>query len=366
MRKGGQDLPPHATQMRAFGVEPVDTSASSHAVTPGASLHGLIFAMRFDAHGVGHLIQAGDESLLADDFGQGFLWLHFDLARAQIETLLGEGRFGPARLAASAFGEDNHQRVIVEKSYIGGVVADLSRRPSDPGDDATSRLHFIMGPRSLVSGRRQPVESPEAARDAAREGARITSPFLLLETLIGYVIDAIIERGERLTESLDAIEDRILDESVRGDRRRLGPIRRDAVRLHRQLLGLRAVFHRLEEDGASLELDAAIITTAARLAQRLDALDRDMALAAERARLMQEELSARVADQSNRQLYTLSVLTALFLPPTLITGLFGINTKGLPFAEQEQGSWIVIGLALGSAALAYGIIRILGIRAPRE
>ncbi len=343
----------------------MDASAPGLAFRSTPTLAGLLFAMRFDAHGVGHLVpDAG--TLDTDNFGQGFLWLHFDLARAQLDSLIGEGRFGPKRLAAAVFAEDHHQRVTVENSHIGGVVADLARRPSDGGDDATSRLHFVIGPRSLVSGRRQPVESPEVARDAAREGARIVSPFVLLETLIGSVIGAITERGERLTDTLDEIEDRILDERVRGDRQRLGPIRRDAVRLHRQLLGLRAVFHRLEEDGVRQELDEPTITTASRLAQRLDALDRDMTLVVERARLMQEELSARVADQSNRQLYTLSILTALFLPPTLVTGLFGINTKGLPLADHEQGSWIVFGLAFASAGLAYGMIRVLGIRAPRE
>ena len=91
-----------------------------------------------------------------------------------------------------------------------------------------------------------------------------------------------------------------------------------------------------------------------------------MNLASERSRLLQEEISARLAEQSNRQLYTLSILTALFLPPTFITGLFGINTKGLPLAEYEHGSLVVILLALASAFLAYAIIRILGIRPPKE
>lgn len=352
----------------------MDAATRPRSDAAARALPGLLFAMRFDAHGVGHLLAPDDEDLRADafgesygqGFGQGFLWLHFDLGRADLDGLIGEGAFGPKRLAAAVFGDDHHQRVTVEGSHVGGVVADLARAPSDPDDDATARLHFIIGPRSLVSGRRRPVESPEAARTAAREGTRIPSPFQLLESLIGYVIETITERGERLTDALDLIEDRILDERVRGDRRRLGPIRRDAVRLHRQLLGLRAVFHRLEEDGEGSGLEASIVSTAARLAQRLDALDRDMTLAAERARLMQDELSARVAEQSNRQLYTLSILTALFLPPTLITGVFGINTKGLPLGDHEYGSWIVIGLAALSAALAYAIIRVLGIRAPRE
>ena len=55
---------------------------------------------------------------------------------------------------------------------------------------------------------------------------------------------------------------------------------------------------------------------------------------------------------------------SLFLTPTLITGFFGINTKGLPFADSERGSLTVFILAVGSAVLAYAIIRILGVRAP--
>lgn len=147
---------------------------------------------------------------------------------------------------------------------------------------------------------------------------------------------------------------------------RLGPIRSDAVRLHRQLLGLRAVFHRLEDDGSTQGLPAPAIAAAARIAQRLDALDRDMNLAAERSRLLQEEIGSQLADRSNRQLYTLSILTALFLPPTLVTGYFGINTKGLSLADNEYGSLIVLVMALLSAVLAYGIIRFMGLRAPRE
>lgn len=334
---------------------------------PKSDLPGLLWAMRFDEAGRGHLLHADVDVSGLGAFGEGFVWLHFDLAYARLESLTVEGHLGSRRLAASAFGEDEHQRITVDGSYVGGVVADLSRGGgNDPVEDVGGRLHFVMGPRTLVSGRRQPVESPEATRAAAAEGERIASPILLLETLIGYVTASIAASGSKLSDELDIIEDHILDERVRGERRRLGPIRRDAVRLHRQLLGLRAVFHRLEEDGADHDLPAIAIATAARIAQRLDALDRDMNLAAERSRLLQDELSARLAEQSNRQLYTLSILTALVLPPTLVTGLFGINTKGLPFADSENGSYVVMGLALVSAVLAYAIIRILGIRAPRE
>ena len=343
------------------------SSTSSAPIVPGQDRPAaLLWAMRFDERGCGHIVDTGIDFPDLGAFGEGFLWLHFDLGAANLDTPMREGRLGPQGLAASAFGPDNHQRVTIEGSHVGGVVADLGCLADGNGHDVSGRLHFVLGPRALVSGGHRPVESPEATRMAAADGARITSPVLLLETLIGYVITAIATSGARLSDELDGIEDRILDEPVQGDCKRLGPVRRDAVRLHRQLLGLRTVFHRLEDDGAAQDLPPEAITAAARLAQRLDALDRDMTLNAERSRILQEELSARVAEQSNRQLYTLSVLTALFLPPTLITGFFGINTKGLPLADNENGSLVVLLLALGSAVFAYWIIRILGIRSSRQ
>jgi zinc transporter len=90
-----------------------------------------------------------------------------------------------------------------------------------------------------------------------------------------------------------------------------------------------------------------------------------MTVVADRSRLLQEELSTRLAEQSNRQIYTLSILTALFLPPTLVTGIFGMNTKNLPFAEHENGSTIALMIALMSAAVAYAIIRLL-VQRPRR
>ncbi|GBU19294.1 MULTISPECIES: transporter [Methylobacterium] len=333
-------------------------------------LPGLLWAMRFDAAGRGRLV--GEDEVLPEPggFGEGFTWLHFNLNDARLATLVAEGRLGPRHLTAASFGSDPHQRLMVEDGHIGGVVADLvhgTGERAEPGEaDAGGRLHFVMGPRLLASGRRHPVAGPDLARDATTEGRCILAPFQLLEIIVEQVVGAMARMGGRLADELDEIEDHILDERVRGERRRLGPIRRDAVRLHRQLLGLRAVFHRLETAAADEQVPAVAVAAAARIAQRLDALDRDMVMLADRSRLMQDELASYLAQASNRQLYTLSVLTALFLPPTLVTGLFGMNTKGLPLADNESGSSVAIMVALVSAVAVFALIRVLGIRPPRD
>ena len=42
-----------------------------------------------------------------------------------------------------------------------------------------------------------------------------------------------------------------------------------------------------------------------------------------------------------------------------------MNVKGLPLGEDPNGFLVVMGLCVGSAVVAYGVIRLLGIRTPR-
>ena len=325
---------------------------------------GLLWAIVFDADGHGRLLRGVDATSGLGNFGSGFVWLHYDLERAVRVGVAVDGTLGPNRLTEAVFGPDEHQRITVDGDHIGGVVADLARPGAKPAP--AGRLHFVLGPRTLVSGRRGPSESPDATRVAVERGDAVASPIMLLEALVGHVVSAMADTGQRLADTLDGIEDHILVDRPRDDRRRLGPVRRNAVRLHRQLLGLAAVFHRLEADGATDEIHAPAVITAARLAQRLDALDRDMAFQAERARLLQEEVSERIAEETNRQLYVLSILSALFLPPTFVTGLFGMNVKGLPFGDDPRGFVGVMAISLASAVVAFALIRLLGIRPPRR
>lgn len=269
------------------------TAAPARLLSDEPALPGLLWAMRFDENGCGHLVGRDDPLPSPGAFGEGFAWLHVNLNDARLADLIAEGRLGPPRLTRAAFASDPHQRVTVEAGHIGGVVADLVCEGGAPAKvDAGGRLHFVMGPRLLVSGRRHPVLGPDLARDAATEGSAIHAPVQLLEIIVDQVVTTMAETGSRLADELDEIEDHILDERVRGERRRLGPIRRDAVRLHRQLLGLRAVFHRLEAAAVDEEIPAVAVAAAARIAQRLDALDRDMVMLADRSRLMQEELAS--------------------------------------------------------------------------
>ena len=121
------------------------------------------------------------------------------------------------------------------------------------------------------------------------------------------------------------------------EQRRIGRVRLQAVRVHRQLAQLRGMFHRLEPRMAA---DHAAMADAIRaLAQKLDAIDHEVGSLHERARLLLDEVALKMTETTNRRLFTLSVLTACLLPPTLVIGFFGMNTKDLPWQNTDGGTW---------------------------
>ena len=94
-----------------------------------------------------------------------------------------------------------------------------------------------------------------------------------------------------------------------------------------------------------------------KLSQRAAALDGDVLGTQADLRLLRDELDLQAAQRTNRNLYVLSILSALLLPATLVTGFFGMNTGGFPLAESPWGTFIAGLIALGSAAAVYVWLR---------
>jgi zinc transporter len=54
-------------------------------------------------------------------------------------------------------------------------------------------------------------------------------------------------------------------------------------------------------------------------------------------------------------------MTALLLPPSLVTGFFGMNTTALPFAEGLHGTAYAFGFIIISVMLSWLVLRRTGI-----
>ncbi|UGY22316.1 transporter [Bradyrhizobium septentrionale] len=317
---------------------------------------GLVWAFRLHHDGRAEALPIDKPIEPSHD---GRLWLHFNLSDVRTRAWLANMHI-PQLARDLLLSNDEFQQIHTIDNCVYGVFSDLVRSIDAPTEE-TDFLRFAMTERLLISGRHQALCAVDATRRVLESGYRVESVAALLEKIIHEVADTMDRIADKVGTEIDAIEDRVVAGETNSEMRgTLGRMRRTCVRLHRQLAGLRVLFHRLELKSMD-NLSPALRLQAGKLAQRLDGLDHDIVELRERSRLLEEELRFKLEEESNKHLHALSVVTMLLLPPTLVTGIFGMNTKGLPLTDVDSGFLVAAGLLIGSAVLAYLLMRRLGI-----
>ena len=134
-----------------------------------AALPCLLFAMVFDAAGRGRLWEGGG---LPEPVAEGFLWLHLDLVDARLDGLIAAGRFGPPALAVATFARDGHQRVVIEGTDLGLVIADRAREfDGRIADEPAGRLHCVSVRSASRAGAGTPPPPPRPPATRCWPGA---------------------------------------------------------------------------------------------------------------------------------------------------------------------------------------------------
>ena len=296
--------------------------------------------------------ELGDLSAHLDN---GFVWLHFNLIDVRACEWIARSGILPPNAAQFLLGNDSRIRIDTMGEAIAGVLGDLHFDfDLDPED--LGLVRFYARPDLVISGRRHALKAVERLRQQVIGGARIKSPIALLARLLDHLAATFEGLVHDMTDQIDSLEDRILSGRTDIESAEIGRARRLMARLRRHLNAERhELADILTELPAWCSDDDAEDLEHAR--SRLDSFGQDLELLNERGRLLQEEISDRRSEATNRNLYVLSIVTAIFLPMTLITGLFGINVGGMPWIENHEGFLIVTLVTLATAMLAMLILR---------
>jgi zinc transporter len=295
----------------------------------------------------------------ASDAPHAYLWLHINLSHAHAERwLLAHANLPDAFFEALHEGPRSTQIERVNERADGAaghdaliaVVNDVHFDfDFDPAKIAT--LWISLGSQVVVTARTKPLRSVDALRTAVRSGDAPCSTTDLLAHLLRDQADVLVTIVRGVTAQIDTIEDDLLADKRAPNPRRLGVLRRVLVRLQRLLAPEPAALFRLLQNPPPW-MQATDVVTLRGSTEEFSVVLRDMGALQERIKLLQEEIAAHVAEENNRSLYVLTVVTVLALPINILAGLFGMNVGGIPLAQHDEGFWIVVSVVLAFTAIA--------------
>jgi zinc transporter len=320
--------------------------------TSGAD-RGLICGFQLSGTGRAHEISVDSmvESLARRDV---ITWLHFNLNDARARRWLVGAEFLPLALREMLQEHDENRRIEAVDGGLLLVMSDFTfEDDSDPSEVAP--LWCWVGEHALITARLHPLKSVDELRLQLRSGANITaaSAMELMAQLLEQRSQRLRQLANQMMAQLDDIEDEILAGNIAEQRGLLGRARRLCARLRRQFVPERGDMNKfLHRQSTGLgEVDQDVLQSAT---DSLGFVIEEIAELYERAKLLQEELASRLAENTGRNLYVLSILTAVFLPMTLVTGIFGMNVAGLPGLHAAGSFWwvMVLILAAGVVTLA--------------
>ncbi len=251
---------------------------------------------------------------------------------------------------------EEYYSVEFNGEWLFGSIPDLVHQTYS-ATEALGHLRFASSNNRLITGRRRPLQSLENVRIGLEKGKLdLLRPLDFLDELISSLTSALYKKIGEATARLDSIEVRVVGDGWQGERERLSDVRRRAVTLNRHVASINGAFKNVQTM-RNHEIPNETKLLFREISQRCLALQHDVEQVQARARLLQDEIMTRLSERSNNLLTIISVMTAVMLPATIVTGLFGMNTQGLPFAENPHGFWFASGLATLLAGLLYILVR---------
>ena len=278
-------------------------------------------------------------------------WVHIDFANAHAaEWAWEESGLDPVVVEAM-LDMESRPRVLQHGNGVLLMLRGVNLNPGARLEDMIS-LRIWLEPGRVVTAARRRLRSVGEVRSLLEQGNGPASPALLVLELIEFLNRYIGEGIEQIEQRIDGAEEEVQRGGGAARNSAFNRLRRQTAQIRRYLSPQREALDRL----ARLSETPYSATEMIELREQLNRLTlslEDLDLVRERAMVAQEELLNLLAHEQNSRMLLLSIIAAIFLPLSFLTGLFGMNVAGLPGLEYGGSFWLV---AILMVALAIAIL----------
>lgn len=221
----------------------------------------------------------------------------------------------------------------------------------------SEQVSFILGHNFVLTFQERPTGSFDPVRERLRANKgtlRKAGADYLAYALLDIIVDRYFIVLEQIGDDCEALEDELLRKPTSGVLQNIHKLKRETMELRRAVWPLREVVNALTRNeggyfqpGTVLYLRDVYDHTV-HFIESLESL-RDLL-----AGMLDIYLSS-ISNRVNMEVRALTVVAMLFMPATLIAGVFGMNFKVMPLLQNPDGFWIAMGM-MGSIAAVMVLI----------
>ncbi|MEE4452310.1 zinc transporter ZntB [Novosphingobium resinovorum] len=316
----------------------------------------LLFARVLDGRGGARIVNWKEAQRWRPDAEGEVLWVHLLRTHPGVQDWLEAHCALPEPTAELLTSDANRPRAFREGQTLVATLRGINFNPGAAPEDMLS-LQLWSDGRRVVTLRRAPLQTPRLVADDLDAGEGPEDAGALITALTEHLIDRMSHAIVDMNAMIDELEDETADTYSDRTLDKIAAIRRQSLALKRHMSpqheALTAIANSAPgwfEDHDRREIAESI----ARLRRYLDDLD----ISKESALVLQDDIRARAAANSQRTQYVLAVVAGVFLPLTFITGLLGINVGDIPLAhEGSHGFWIITGLCGAILGVEIALLR---------
>jgi magnesium transporter len=234
----------------------------------------------------------------------------------------------------------------------------LDPDPDSPGEKMPvfSPIDIFTGEDFLITISDPKCPTTQQALDRARRDGDDEHPGKLLYLILDTIVDLYFPAIDHFDERIDQLEDQVFDNPSPEILQAVFAIKRELIDLRRVLVNTRdASLHLQRDPNTIIDLDHQpyIRDTYDHVVRLLDSVETQRDLL---NNTLDIYLSS-VANRTNEVMKVLTVVGTIALPGLAISGIYGMNLKGLPFQDSPYGADWVAGITILSTVVLYYTLR---------
>jgi len=263
--------------------------------------------------------------------------------------------FGFHELAVEdALAASHHPKLEAYDGYLYAILHGIDFKASEH-EFATHDADFFVGRNYLLTVSDGTSRSIPEARATCERNPRVMAegPMALMHRIVDTMVDHYRPEVDKLEERIDELESSVFDATeTRATNQEILDLKRDVASLRRIILPQRDVLSRL----GRREFPQISEEVAYRFRDVYDHVVRitdDALLFHDRLAAILEAHLSNVSNRLNEVMKFLTIFSVIFLPMTVLTGMYGMNVPLIHFpgGEGVQFWWILGIMGLLSAAM---------------